>query len=216
MYQVGGARSARVWFRKKMLFSYFSPILFIYIFTCGNVSNILSTHRCSPDRHSFCSNITYHGYNLYWRSYFWKALNETSLLTFTVLNIYKQFQINLKQYTTFLLKYLKTPVNISITELQKKIPTINIQHSVSFSPAEYDFGSHFFPSRHYFRIYYDKGQKINIIGCIYVMSMLKLTNNFNVLHTWDVSIGTLFYLMYIFKLTIVPFQKKLKNKFSIM
>ena len=42
-YRVTGARSARVWFRNKILLFYFIPMTFICIF--------------------FCSNITYHGYN---------------------------------------------------------------------------------------------------------------------------------------------------------
>ena len=35
--EVGGARSALVWFRKKVMFSYFFPILFISIFVVGNI-----------------------------------------------------------------------------------------------------------------------------------------------------------------------------------
>ena len=32
MYRVGGVRSAQVWFRKKILLSYFPPILFVCVF----------------------------------------------------------------------------------------------------------------------------------------------------------------------------------------
>ena len=38
-YRVGGVRSAQVWFeKKKTLFTYFSPILFMCIIAIGNVN----------------------------------------------------------------------------------------------------------------------------------------------------------------------------------
>ena len=42
------------------------------------------------------------------------------------------------------------------TGLQNKILTINFQYSVSFSPVEYGYESHFFPSRPVFQKIYDK------------------------------------------------------------
>ena len=51
------------------------------------------------------------------------------------------------------------------TALQKK-PRINFQYSVSFSPAEYRYESHFLPSRPVFQKFYDKDLKINRIGCL--------------------------------------------------
>ena len=48
----------------------------------------------------------------------------------------------------------------------QKIPRINSQYSVSFSPAEYGYESHFFPSRPVFQKIYNKDLKINIIGCL--------------------------------------------------
>ena len=69
------------------------------------------------------------------------------------------------------------------TGLQKKFPGLNFQYSVSFFPTEYEYESHFFPSRPDFPEFYDKGLKINKIGCLQVVFMLKLTNKLNVLHT---------------------------------
>ena len=51
------------------------------------------------------------------------------------------------------------------TGLQKNFPIINFQYSVSFSPAEYEYESHFFPLRLDFPNNYDKGLKIIKIGC---------------------------------------------------
>ena len=45
--------------------------------------------------------------------------------------------------------------------------------------------------------------------------MLKITNKFNVLHTWIVSQGTLLTPMYNFKLKIRSFTKKLQQKYII-
>ena len=52
------------------------------------------------------------------------------------------------------------------TGLQKKFPRMNFQYFVSFFPAEYDYESHFFPSRPDFPKFYDKGLKINKICCL--------------------------------------------------
>ena len=52
------------------------------------------------------------------------------------------------------------------TVLQKKIPRIYFQYSVSFPPAEYEYVSHFFPSRPVLPKFYDEGLKINKIGCL--------------------------------------------------
>ena len=52
------------------------------------------------------------------------------------------------------------------TVLRKKFPRINVQYSVRFSPAEYEYESHFFTSRPDLPKFYDKGQKINKIGCL--------------------------------------------------
>ena len=68
------------------------------------------------------------------------------------------------------------------TDLPKNFPRINFQHSVSFSPAEYEYERHFFPLRPDFQKFYNKGLKINKIRCLWLVFMLKLTNNFNVLH----------------------------------
>ena len=51
------------------------------------------------------------------------------------------------------------------TGLQKKFLRINFQYSYSFSPAAYEYESHFFPSRLDFPENYDKGLKINKNGC---------------------------------------------------
>ena len=51
------------------------------------------------------------------------------------------------------------------TGLQKNFPIIKFLYSVSFFPAEYKNKSHFFPSRLDFPKNYDKGLKINKIGC---------------------------------------------------
>ena len=51
------------------------------------------------------------------------------------------------------------------TGLQKNFPRINFQYPVSFSPSEFEYESHFFPSRLDFPKNYDKGLKINKIGC---------------------------------------------------
>ena len=50
--------------------------------------------------------------------------------------------------------------------LQKKFPRINFHCSVRFSPAEYEYESRFFSSRPDFSKFYDKGLKINKIGCL--------------------------------------------------
>ena len=50
--------------------------------------------------------------------------------------------------------------------LQKNIPKINFQYLVSFPPAEYEYENHFFPSLPDFPKFYDKGLKINKIGCL--------------------------------------------------
>ena len=47
--------------------------------------------------------------------------------------------------------------------------------------------------------FYDKGLKINKMGCLKVVFMLKLTNKINVLHTWSVSQEIFFTLMSNFK-----------------
>ena len=52
------------------------------------------------------------------------------------------------------------------TGLQKNIPRMSFQYSLSFSPAEYEYESHFFPSRPAFPKFYDKGPRINKIGCL--------------------------------------------------
>ena len=49
---------------------------------------------------------------------------------------------------------------------KKIFPRINFHTSVSFSPAEYKFESIFFPSRPDFPKNYDKGLKINKLGCL--------------------------------------------------
>ena len=51
-----------------------------------------------------------------------------------------------------------------ITLACKKIPKINFQCSVSFSPAEREYENHFFPSLPDFLQFNDKGLKINKIG----------------------------------------------------
>ena len=51
------------------------------------------------------------------------------------------------------------------TGLQKVFPIINFHYSVSFSPTEYEFESHFFPSRLDFPKICGKVLKINKIGC---------------------------------------------------
>ena len=51
------------------------------------------------------------------------------------------------------------------TGLQKSFPRINFQYLVSFCHAEFEYESHFFPSRLDFPENYDKGLKINKIGC---------------------------------------------------
>ena len=55
---------------------------------------------------------------------------------------------------------------IKNTGLQKKFPRINNQDSVRFSPAEYEYESHFSPSRPDSPKFYDKGLNINKIGCL--------------------------------------------------
>ena len=49
---------------------------------------------------------------------------------------------------------------------KKKFPRVNFWHSISFSPAEYEYEKHFFPSRQDFPTFYDKGLKINKISCL--------------------------------------------------
>ena len=68
------------------------------------------------------------------------------------------------------------------TGLQKKFPRISFQYSVSFFPAEYEYESHFFPSRPESPKFYDKGLKISKIGCSKVVFLLKLTKKIYVLH----------------------------------
>ena len=62
------------------------------------------------------------------------------------------------------------------TGLQKIFPRINFHYSVSFSPDEYEYESHLFLSRLEFQKFYDKGLKINKIGCLYVGCFLAETN----------------------------------------
>ena len=50
--------------------------------------------------------------------------------------------------------------------LQKKSQELFFQYSVTFSPAEYDYESHFFSSRPDFTNFYDKGLKFNKIRCL--------------------------------------------------
>ena len=57
-------------------------------------------------------------------------------------------------------------VKTDYTDLQKKFPGINFQDSIRFSAAEYEYESRFFPSRPDFPKFYDKGLKINKIGCL--------------------------------------------------
>ena len=103
------------------------------------------------------------------------------------------------------------------TGLQKKISMINFQYSVSFSPAEYEYTSHFFASRPDFPKFYNKGLKINKIGCLEVVFMLKLNNKFDVLHTWSVSQVYFSLLSPFWNIKSVPSSKKnLQNKFIIM
>ena len=52
------------------------------------------------------------------------------------------------------------------TGLQKKIYEINFQYSVSFSPVEFEYENSFFSSHPDFPKMYDKGLKINKIGCL--------------------------------------------------
>ena len=69
------------------------------------------------------------------------------------------------------------------TLASKKIfPRINFQYLARFSPPEYQCENHFFPSRPDLPKFYDKDIKINKMGCLYVVIMLKLTNKFNALH----------------------------------
>ena len=53
---------------------------------------------------------------------------------------------------------------------KKKFPRINVQYSARFSPDEYKYESHFFPSRPDVRKRYDKVLKIKkklFTGCVY-------------------------------------------------
>ena len=57
-------------------------------------------------------------------------------------------------------------VGVDYTGLQKKFQRMNFRYSVSFSPAEYEYESRFFPSRSDFPKFYDKVLKISKIGCL--------------------------------------------------
>ena len=48
----------------------------------------------------------------------------------------------------------------------KKIPRIKFRYSVRFSPADYEYESHFFPSRQDFPKFYDKGLEVSKICCL--------------------------------------------------
>ena len=48
----------------------------------------------------------------------------------------------------------------------KKIPGLNLQYSVSFSPVENEYGNNFFPSRPDFPKSFDKVLKFYIKGCL--------------------------------------------------
>ena len=80
-------------------------------------------------------------------------------------------------------KHVRKPWNLANTGMQKKITILSFQYSVSFSPAEYEYVSHFFQCRPDFPKFYDKGLIINKTGCLQVVFMLKLTNKLNFLHT---------------------------------
>ena len=49
--------------------------------------------------------------------------------------------------------------HVNNTGLQKNFPRVKFQSSISFSPAEYEYESHFFPSRLFSPKNYDKVQK---------------------------------------------------------
>ena len=93
---------------------------------------------------------------------------DVSWTTLSHKEVAKTDEISTVSVTTVLLKpymdYLR--IRPDNTGLQKNFPRIRFQYSVSFSPAEYEFESHFFPSRQYFPKIYDKCLKINKIGCL--------------------------------------------------
>ena len=104
---------------------------------------------------------------------------------------------------------------IIITLAYKKITKNKFQYSVSFPPAEYEHESHSCPSRPVFPEFYDKDLKINNIGCLQVVFMLKLINKFNFQHTRSVSQAIFFTFISKFKLQIPCIPKK-KNKKSLL
>ena len=71
------------------------------------------------------------------------------------------------------------PITLACKE---KFPRKNFQHSVMFSPAEYEYECHFSITSRFSEMF--KQRRINKKkGCLQVVSMLKVTNKFNVLHT---------------------------------
>ena len=94
-------------------------------------------------------------------------------------NLLFSFDIQLEE-AHFSLIFLKLLITLAT---KKKILRIYFQYSGSFSPAEYENESHFFPSRPDFPKLCDKGLKIKEKGCLQVVFIQKLTNKENVLHT---------------------------------
>ena len=75
---------------------------------------------------------------------------------------------------------------------------------------------YFFLSCQDFPKFYDKGLRFNRINCSLVVFMKKLTNKFIFLHTWSVSQGILFTLIYNFKLKLRSLQKKAQKNSIVM
>ena len=128
------------------------------------------------------------------QSYLWrlfKALNQE--LEFSVMinsQLLRGENPNKKQSYKFSGSKIKRHMKIPLITLTfKKILRKNFLYSVRF-----------FPSCSHFPKFYNKCPKINIIDCLYVMFMLKLTNKFIVLHTWIVSQAKFFTSMSVFKL----------------
>ena len=66
-------------------------------------------------------------------------------------------------------------VKANNTGLQKKFPRMNLQDSVRFSHAEYEYVNHFFPARPDFPKFYVKVLKTTLNCCFYLVLMLEIT-----------------------------------------
>ena len=66
-----------------------------------------------------------------------------------------------------------------------QIPWRRAHHSERLFPAEYEYLNNFFPARPNLKKFHVEGLKITLNACLYLVLMLKITNNFNVMHAYS-------------------------------